>query len=50
MTISSHPDILNLFKQYLIIPIPRGTGKKPGTLRENSGEVLICNYNPEVLL
>jgi len=50
MTISSHPDILALFNEYHIIPLPKGTGKKPGILTNNSGEVLICNYKPEVRL
>ncbi|MDN5345964.1 MAG: adenine methylase [Petrotoga sp.] len=50
MTISSHPEILALFKKCYIIPIPKGTGKKPGILINNSGEVLICNYKPGVTL
>ncbi|MEG8946952.1 DNA adenine methylase [Rosettibacter firmus] len=49
MTISAHPDILALFDGFHIILIPRGTGKKPGILTNNSGEVIICNYE-EVLL
>lgn len=44
LTISSHPDILALFSENYIIPLPRGTGKKPGILTKNPGEVLICNY------
>lgn len=44
MTISSHPDILRLYRGYQIIHIPKGTGKRPGILTDNSGEVLICNY------
>lgn len=47
MTISSHPDILNMFIEYYIFSIPRGTGVKPGILRDNPGEVLICNYRKE---
>jgi DNA adenine methylase len=47
MTISSHPDILNLFTKYRIIIIPIGTGKQPGILTKDSGEALIINYNPE---
>ncbi len=50
MTISSHPDILDLFPENYIFPIPVGTGKRPGVLTAHSGEVLICNYNPEVML
>jgi len=45
MTISSHPDIINLFNGNNIIPIPKGTGEKPGILTNNSGEVLILNYD-----
>lgn len=44
MTISSHPDILSLFGGHHITPIPRGTGKKPGIMTNDSGEVIICNY------
>lgn len=47
MTISSHHEILDLFKKNIILPIPIGTGKRPGILSNNSGEVLICNYEPE---
>ncbi len=43
MTTSSHPDILSLFPKNQIIPLPRGTGRRPGILTNNSGEVLICN-------
>ncbi|GLI54475.1 DNA adenine methylase [Thermodesulfovibrio yellowstonii] len=48
MTISSHQDIIELFKEYYIYLIPKGTGSSPGILRNNSGEVLICNYKMEV--
>jgi len=44
LTISSHPKILNLFKENQIIFLPKGTGNKPGILTLNSAEVLICNY------
>jgi DNA adenine methylase len=44
MTTSSHTDVLFLFHDYRQIPLPMGTGKKPGILTINSGEVLICNY------
>jgi len=44
MTISSHPDILRQYRHNTIIPIPKSTGKKPGILTSNSGEVLILNY------
>jgi len=47
LTISSHPDILNLFYGYKIVSIPKGTGRKPGILSNNSGEVIIINYNME---
>lgn len=44
MTISSHPDLLNLYKKYIITLLPIGTGKSPGILTSDSKEVLICNY------
>ena len=43
MTTSSHPDIKRLFKSFRIVPLPRGTGPKPGILISDSGEVLIAN-------
>jgi len=43
MTISSHPDILRLYPNYRIIPMPRGTGRTPGVLTSESGEVIILN-------
>ncbi len=49
MTTSSHPDILSIFSENQIIPLPRGTGKRPGLLTNNSGEVLICNYMKDSL-
>ena len=48
MTNSSHKYILSLFKHKTIIPLPIGTGEKPGALTNNAGEVLICNYKSEV--
>ena len=44
MTTSSHPDTLSLFDGNRVIMLPRGTGRSPGILTNNSGEVLICNY------
>jgi DNA adenine methylase len=44
LTISSHPDILQLYKGKRIIPFNKGTGKSPGILTETPGEVLLCNY------
>ena len=44
LTTSSHPDIVYLFKRYRIIPFPKGTGKRPGILTTDPGEVLILNY------
>ncbi len=44
LTTSLHPDILALFTQDYIIPMPMGVGRRPGELTANSGEVLICNY------
>ena len=47
LTISSHPDILSIFYGYKIVPIPKGTGRKLGILTNNSGEVIVFNYNME---
>lgn len=44
VTISVHPEILSLYRGNRIIPLPKGTGQKPGILTDKSGEVLICNY------
>lgn len=44
LTISSHPDILQLHEGNHIVPFSKGTGKSIGILTKNSGEVLICNY------
>ena len=43
MTISSHPDILKLYRGFSITNIPRGTGRKIGVIVRNSGEVIIAN-------
>jgi len=44
LTISSHPDILKLYKGERIFALSRGTGSSPGILTNNPGEVLILNY------
>lgn len=44
LTISAHPEILALYKGNYILIIPRGTGRKPGSTVDDSGEVLIKNY------
>lgn len=44
ITTSSHPDIKSLFRGNHVICFNRGTGKSPGIMSNNSGEVLICNY------
>lgn len=44
MTTSAHPEIVYLFRRYHVISIPRGTGRKIGELKKDSGEVLIRNY------
>jgi DNA adenine methylase len=44
LTISSHPDILQLYKGNRVVPFSKGTGKSPGILTKNPGEVIICNY------
>ena len=45
LTISAHPEILALYKGNCILKIPRGTGRKPGSTVNDSGEVLITNYS-----
>lgn len=44
LTISSHPDILQLYKGNRIVPFSKGTGKSLGILTKNPREVIICNY------
>ncbi len=44
LTTSNHSEITNLFKGNKIISIPKGTGRKPGILSNNSVEVLITTY------
>ena len=44
LTISSHPDVLDLYEGNRLTPFTKGTGKRPGLLTETVGEVLICNY------
>ena len=44
LTTSAHPDISQLFRGSELIAIPRGTGRSPGVLAVNSGEVLITSY------
>ncbi|MFO7997187.1 MAG: Dam family site-specific DNA-(adenine-N6)-methyltransferase [Dehalococcoidia bacterium] len=44
LTISSHPDILQLYNENRIVRFSKGTGRSPGILTKNPGEVLICNY------
>jgi DNA adenine methylase len=43
LTISSHPDILELYRGFSVTNIPRGTGRQIGSLATNSGEVLVAN-------
>jgi len=43
MTNSSHPDILGLYPDYPIIPMPRGTGRTPGALTSESREAIIVS-------
>ena len=45
LTVSSHPDIIKLYRKFRIVNIPRGTGRKIGILTYNPGEVLISNHN-----
>jgi DNA adenine methylase len=44
MTTSSHPDIVGLFHDNYVLPIPKGTGRRPGIFEANAGEVLISTY------
>ena len=44
MTNSSHPEIYNLYKNFNIVKIPRGTSERIGIQTENSNEILISNY------
>ncbi len=44
MTTSSHPDIIALFPDAVVITLAMGVGKRPGELSTTCGEVLICNY------
>ena len=48
LTISSHPDIIALYRENRVITLSKGTGRRPGILTDNPGEVLICNYHSEV--
>jgi len=44
MTNTSHDSIKNLYKDFIIRPIPKGTSNTVGVFTENSNEVLISNY------
>ncbi len=44
MTTSSHPDIVALYPDAVVVPLTMGVGKRPGELSAICGEVLICNY------
>lgn len=44
LTTSAHPKILSLFSGNYVIKIPKGTGRLPGIMTKNSGEVLISSY------
>ena len=48
LTISSHPDILQLYKGNRIVLFSKGTGRRPGILTKDPGEVIICNYGGTV--
>jgi DNA adenine methylase len=48
LTISSHIDILKLYREYYIHGLSKCTGKSPGILTSEPSEVLICNYSSEV--
>jgi len=44
LTISSHPDIVKLFRGNKVIALRRGTGNRLGIRAKKTGEVFICNY------
>lgn len=44
LTTSTHPDIVGLFTGAQVIEMPQGTGRQPGVMVANSGEVLITSY------
>jgi DNA adenine methylase len=44
MTTSEHPAIVGLFKSNYLVRLPQGTGKFPGVISQNPGEVLITSY------
>lgn len=44
MTNSSHPDLVKLYKKNNTIRLPKGTGRLPGQMISDSGEVMIMNY------
>jgi len=50
LTISSHPDIVRLYRGYPVTHLSLGTGKSPGILTHKPGEVFVFNYGREVLL
>jgi DNA adenine methylase len=43
LTVSSHRDILNLYRGFRVLPVPVGTGMRIGELTSRTGEVLISN-------
>ncbi len=47
MTTSSHSDIIKLFRGNYVLDIPRGTGRLPGIMAINSGEVFISSSRTE---
>ena len=44
MTTSAHKEIVCLFQGNCFLELPQGTGKSPGIISRNSGEVLITSY------
>jgi len=49
MTNTSHPEICNLYKQFYVRKIPRGVSNVIGVHTNTSNEVVILNYEPEVM-
>jgi DNA adenine methylase len=47
MTNSAHPDILALYTDCRVLPLPKGTGRQIGRIEHQSLEAIILNYQGE---
>ncbi len=43
LTISSHPDIVKLYRGCESLALPRGTGRMPGAITKKSGEIVLSS-------